>query len=821
MAGSGVVTVYGNGALTETTKQSPFSVKVGLAQMLRGGVIMDVVNAEQARIAEEAGACAVMALERVPADIRAQGGVARMSDPQLIKEIKQAVTIPVMAKARIGHFVEAQILEAIGVDYVDESEVLTLADDENHINKHNFRIPFVCGCRNLGEALRRIREGAAMIRTKGEAGTGNIIEAVRHVRSVMGDIRVLRNMDDDEVFTFAKKIQAPYDLVMQTKQLGRLPVVHFAAGGVATPADAALMMQLGCDGVFVGSGIFKSGDPAKRGRAIVQAVTHYSDPQLLAEISCGLGEAMVGINLDEKVERGQFSTLKAEDKAFIVDLIPNTKECVLNRLIGLEFQEDANRKVRTSTKSNVKDCLEGVKIETIGFPGHNSYLTGNQLSSDCSIEPIKKALKKGVRVIELDLWPNITKDDIDVCHGGTLTTPVKLGKCLKAIKEDAFSFSEYPVILTFEDHLHPCPHLQEKVAQMVKSTFGSMLFIPKSDMDVFPSPNKLMKRILISTKPPPKNSPEESDNSKISPTQRGRSENGLTNHIQYQQQIQLEEGNEDEVPKYRDLIAIHATKHKGGMENFGSHGSSNKVGRCSMDELALEDAVAEHSPQLIRFTQRNILRVYPKGARVDSSNYDPLIAWLRGAQMVAFNMQGYDRFLWMMQGFFRANGGCGYVKKPDFLLSYDGVCDEVFNSMALPIKKTLKVKIYMGEGWRADFHFRHFDYCSPPDFYVRVGMVGVPADANKMRKTKTVNDQWIPIWNENEEFEFPIRVPELALLRIDVKDYDPSGEDEFAGQTCLPVSELRTGIRCVPLYNRRGDVYRSVKLLMRFDFSTP
>lgn len=303
MAGTGVVAVYGNGTITET-KKSPFSVKVGLAQMLRGGVIMDVVTAEQARIAEEAGACAVMALERVPADIRAQGGVARMSDPQLIKEIKQAVTIPVMAKARIGHFVEAQILEAIGVDYVDESEVLTLADEDNHINKHNFRIPFVCGCRNLGEALRRIREGAAMIRTKGEAGTGNVIEAVRHVRSVMGDIRMLRNMDDDEVFTFAKKIAAPYDLVMQTKQLGRLPVVQFAAGGVATPADAALMMQLGCDGVFVGSGVFKSGDPVKRGRAIVQAVTHYSDPELLAEVSCGLGEAMVGLNLnDKKVER--------------------------------------------------------------------------------------------------------------------------------------------------------------------------------------------------------------------------------------------------------------------------------------------------------------------------------------------------------------------------------------------------------------------------------------------------------------------------------------------------------------------------------------
>ncbi|KAJ7551481.1 hypothetical protein O6H91_06G017200 [Diphasiastrum complanatum] len=271
--------------------------------MLRGGVIMDVVNADQARIAEEAGAVAVMALERVPADIRSQGGVARMTDPGLIKEIKKAVTIPVMAKVRIGHFVEAQILEAIGVDFIDESEVLTPADDANHINKHNYHIPFVCGCRNLGEALRRIAEGSAMIRTKGEAGTGNVIEAVRHVRAVLGDIRRLQSLDDDEVFTFAKQIAAPYELVRQTKQLGRLPVVNFAAGGVATPADAALMMQLGCDGVFVGSGIFKSGDPAKRARAIVTAVTHYNDPDILAEVSSGLGEAMVGINLSEKVER--------------------------------------------------------------------------------------------------------------------------------------------------------------------------------------------------------------------------------------------------------------------------------------------------------------------------------------------------------------------------------------------------------------------------------------------------------------------------------------------------------------------------------------
>ena len=258
-----------NGAVTGT-----FAVKAGLAQMLKGGVIMDVVTAEQARIAEEAGACAVMALERVPADIRKDGGVARMSDPRKIKEIIGAVTIPVMAKARIGHFVEAQILEALGVDYIDESEVLTPADEDNHINKHKFKVPFVCGCRDLGEALRRISEGAAMIRTKGEAGTGNVVEAVRHARTVNGAIRRLKCMDEDEMYAFAKEIRAPYDLVKQTAELGRLPVVNFAAGGVATPADAALMMQLGVDGVFVGSGIFKSGNPAKRAKAIVQAVTH-------------------------------------------------------------------------------------------------------------------------------------------------------------------------------------------------------------------------------------------------------------------------------------------------------------------------------------------------------------------------------------------------------------------------------------------------------------------------------------------------------------------------------------------------------------------
>ncbi len=271
-----------------------FTIKKGLAQMLKGGVIMDVVTPEHARIAEDAGACAVMALERVPADIRAQGGVARMSDPELIHQIMEAVTIPVMAKARIGHFVEAQILEALGVDYIDESEVLTPADEEHHIYKHAFKVPFVCGCRNLGEALRRIGEGAAMMRTKGEAGTGDVVEAVRHARSVLGDIRRLHNLPDEEVMAFAKELGAPYELVLETRELGRLPVVNFAAGGIATPADAALMMQLGVDGVFVGSGIFKSGDPAKRAAAIVKAVTHYNDPHILAEISRNLGEPMVG-----------------------------------------------------------------------------------------------------------------------------------------------------------------------------------------------------------------------------------------------------------------------------------------------------------------------------------------------------------------------------------------------------------------------------------------------------------------------------------------------------------------------------------------------
>ena len=280
-------------------KEGTYKVKTGLAEMLKGGVIMDVTNSEQAKIAEDAGAVAVMALERVPADIRASGGVARMADPAIIEKIMKTVSLPVMAKVRIGHFVEAQILEALGVDYIDESEVLTPADEENHIKKDDFKIPFVCGCRNLGEALRRIGEGAAMIRTKGEPGTGNVVEAVRHIRTVMKDIRRILVAPEDELMSIAKELQAPLKMVKKVKSLKKLPVVNFAAGGIATPADAALMMQLGSDGVFVGSGIFKSEDPLPRAKAIVEAVTHYKNPEILAKISRGIGEPMKGIEISE------------------------------------------------------------------------------------------------------------------------------------------------------------------------------------------------------------------------------------------------------------------------------------------------------------------------------------------------------------------------------------------------------------------------------------------------------------------------------------------------------------------------------------------
>ncbi|KAG8660141.1 hypothetical protein MANES_02G118900v8 [Manihot esculenta] len=383
------------------------------------------------------------------------------------------------------------------------------------------------------------------------------------------------------------------------------------------------------------------------------------------------------------------------------------------------------------------------------FTGHNSYLTGNQLSSDSSVEPIINALKRGVRVIELDLWPNSKKDDVEVRHGGTLTSPVDLAKCLLAIKENAFCASEYPVVITFEDHL--TPDLQSKVAK----------------------------------------------------------------DLPHQEEHIPDEDEEKTVPEYRNLIAIHAGKLKGSLENW-LHIDSDKVRRLSLSEQELENAARTNGTDIVRFTQRNLLRVYPKGVRLDSSNYNPHVGWMHGAQMVAFNMQGYGKHLWVMQGMFKANGGCGYVRKPDFLLQL-GPNNKVFDpTEKLPVKTILQVKVFMGEGWDLDFRRTHFDLYSPPDFFVKLAIAGAPEDKAK-KKTRVIEDDWLPEWNEM--FQFPLTVPELAVLRIEVIEYDTSGNHDFGGQTCYPVSELRTGIRSVPLYSRRGELYKNVKLLMQFEFA--
>ncbi|EXC09416.1 Phosphoinositide phospholipase C 2 [Morus notabilis] len=469
------------------------------------------------------------------------------------------------------------------------------------------------------------------------------------------------------------------------------------------------------------------------------------------------------------------------------------------------------------------------------YTGHNSYLTGNQLSSDCSDVPIIKALQRGVRVIELDIWPNSTKDNIEVLHGRTLTTPVELIKCLRSIKEHAFVASEYPVVITLEDHL--TPDLQARVAEMVTETIGDILFSPGSEcLKEFPSPESLKKRIIISTKPPKEYLEAKDAKENENGSQKGKagdeeawgkevkdpkSLNATDSKNDLDDEESNDEGDDDdlnsqqlEAPEYKRLIAIHAGKPKGGLDECLKV-DPDKVRRLSMSEQQLEKAAETHGKDIVRFTQRNILRVYPKGTRFDSSNYNPLIGWMHGAQMVAFNMQGYGRSLWLMHGMFTSNGGCGYVKKPEFLLK-TGPHNEVFDPKAkLPVKTTLKVTVYMGEGWYYDFRHTHFDAYSPPDFYTRIGIAGVPADT-VMKKTKTLEDNWIPAWNE--EFEFPLTVPELALLRIEVHEYDMSEKDDFGGQACLPVSELRKGIRAIPLHDRKGEKYRSVKLLMRFDF---
>ncbi|KAK3019005.1 hypothetical protein RJ639_003613 [Escallonia herrerae] len=469
------------------------------------------------------------------------------------------------------------------------------------------------------------------------------------------------------------------------------------------------------------------------------------------------------------------------------------------------------------------------------YTGHNSYLTGNQLSSNSSDIPIIEALHKGVRVIELDMWPNSTKDDVDVVHGGTLTTPVELIKCLRSIKEHAFVASDYPVVLTLEDHL--TPGLQAKVAKMVTTTLGDALFSCGSESLVeFPSPESLKRKIIISTKPPKDYLESKSITEKDNGTQKmkdsseeeawGKEVSNLKDKFQAvdengadYEKLPEEEDFKDEdhnlrkdAPSdYKHLIAIHARKRKGGIKKW-LHVDPNKVTRISLREQHLEKAVTTNGTDIIRFTQRNLLRIFPKGTRFDSSNYNPLIGWIHGAQMVAFNMQGYGRPLWLMQGMFRANGGCGYVKKPDFLLEADPVFDP---NQILPVKKILKVKVYMGEGCSLDFDHTYFDVYSPPDFYAKVGIAGVPADS-VMKNTKSIEDNWIPTWNE--EFEYPLTVPELALLQIEVHEYDITGKDDFGGQTCIPVSELTTGIRAVPLHDKKGEKYKSVKLLMRFEF---
>ncbi|KAJ9543686.1 hypothetical protein OSB04_023393 [Centaurea solstitialis] len=465
------------------------------------------------------------------------------------------------------------------------------------------------------------------------------------------------------------------------------------------------------------------------------------------------------------------------------------------------------------------------------YTGHNSYLTGNQLSSDCSEVPIIKALKQGVRVIELDLWPNSSKDDVDVLHGRTLTSPVELIRCLRSIKEHAFVASPYPVVITLEDHL--TPDLQAKVAQMVTETFGEMLFYPETGkLKELPTPESLKYRILISTKPP-KEYLEAEDDQRTTSQRAQNADKDKNEKVRWVMIIFIfyesdesdddhdtEEESEDRgkesfsYPTYKSLIAIHAGKPKGGLEE-ALKVEEDKVRRLSLSEQALEEAAESHQQHIVRFTQKNILRIYPKGTRFTSSNYKPLIGWLHGAQMVAFNMQGYGKKLWLMHGMFRGNGGCGYVKKPDFLMTTDPN-KEVFDPKAyLPIKKTLKVKIYMADGWHLDFEPTHFDTYSPPDFYTRVGIAGAPAD-KIMRKTDPKEDNWTPVWNE--EFIFPLRLPEIALLRIEVHEYNMSEKDDFGGQICLPVSELRPGIRAVTLCNRKGHPYNSSRLLVRFEF---
>ncbi|XP_052186454.1 phosphoinositide phospholipase C 6-like isoform X2 [Diospyros lotus] len=488
----------------------------------------------------------------------------------------------------------------------------------------------------------------------------------------------------------------------------------------------------------------------------------------------------------------------------------------LNDFFHFLFSDDLNAPIKLQVHHDMTAPLQHYFIYT----GHNSYLTGNQLTSDSSDLPIIKALQRGVRVIELDIWPNSAKDDIHVLHGRTLTTPVPLIKCLKSIKEYAFVKSPYPLILTLEDHL--TMDLQARVAEMVTEVFGELLYHSESGCsEEFPSPEALKHHIILSTKPPKEylEYMNQKDRGNASPEERDSSDEELTVELDPDEgDDQDSDGGEpkscQEAPQYKHLIAIHAGKPRKGLRQALRIGNE-KVKRLSLSEKAFEKASSSYGTDVVRFTQKKFLRIYPKGTRVTSSNFKPITAWIHGVQMVAFNMQGYGRSLGMMQGMFRSNGGCGYVKKPDFLINR-GPNNEVFDPKATQgVKKTLKVRVYMGDGWRHDFSPTHFDTYSPPDFYTKIYILGVPADAAKT-KTKVIEDDWAPVWDQ--EFTFPLTVPELALLRIVVREHDTSEKDDFGGQTCLPVSELKPGIRAVPLYNKKGEKLKSVKLLMRFQF---
>ncbi|KAH6777799.1 Phosphoinositide-specific phospholipase C family protein [Perilla frutescens var. frutescens] len=484
------------------------------------------------------------------------------------------------------------------------------------------------------------------------------------------------------------------------------------------------------------------------------------------------------------------------------------------------FQDDLNAPINSQVHHDMSAPMQHYFIYT----GHNSYLTGNQLNSECSETPIIKSLENGVRGIELDIWPNSAKDNINVLHGRTLTPPVPLMKCLESIRKHAFVKSPYPVIITLEDHL--TPDLQAKVAGMATQVFGDMLYYPESEgLDKFPSPEDLKYRIIVSTKPPKEyldGNNKDGETSALQDKYSSEDEQDPAAEQENEDKSDQDDEESDEMiqqnpgtlaaPEYKRLIAIRAGNAKKGLRHALINGS-DKVRRLSLSEQRLEKAAELYATDVIRFTQKNILRVYPKNTRVTSSNFRPMTGWMHGAQMVAFNMQGYGKSLWMMHGLFRSNGGCGYVKKPDLLMSKGPYNFDP--KQRLPVKKTLKVNVYMGDGWRLDFSHTHFDKYSPPDFYTKVYIVGVPADAAKKR-TQIKEDDWIPCWDE--EFRFPLTIPELALLRIEVRDHDTSEKDDFGGQTCLPVSELRPGIRAVPLYDYKGQKYKSVRLLMRFQF---